>query len=257
MTASCYLVVQSRDTDWLRSIDWPAKLGVQPMRNLLILSGQLYCSLISLASVRTLIMDAFEYEDYKDSNLKMMLLWNSTASVEGQWWCGEASVSTQNLPLVRGQQPERNQVSGWDFATTRRSSRPAYCSCCHTPEWQCQTASRQNCVRLHTTGRCLGQQTIFINTLECPWSGLGRQVSANHPSPASQRQLLGWLQQVCYAIPQIILADLVDSMRLRCLDYLSSNGGHTPGADKFRWHWLFCDHTSSFIKPKVSKYRVD
>lgn len=66
-----------------------------------------------------------------------------------------------------------------------------------------------------------------LNPIEHLWDQLERRVRANHPPPANLHELLGWLQQEWAAVPQAFLANLVRSMRQRCVDCQASNGGHT------------------------------
>ena len=60
-----------------------------------------------------------------------------------------------------------------------------------------------------------------FNPIENFWDELDRRVRANHPPPATLQQLLGWLQEEWAAVPQAFLANLMRSMRQRCLDCLA------------------------------------
>ena len=59
------------------------------------------------------------------------------------------------------------------------------------------------------------------------WDILGRRVHDNHFSAANLAQLFQFLQQEWNAIPQQTLVTLVQSMRKRCVECLTANGGFT------------------------------
>ena len=66
-----------------------------------------------------------------------------------------------------------------------------------------------------------------LSPIEHLWDVLGRRLSTNHPLPMDVAQLTAFLLQEWQAVPQDTLRTLVDSMRLRCLECLAANGGHT------------------------------
>lgn len=66
-----------------------------------------------------------------------------------------------------------------------------------------------------------------LNPIEHLWDVLGRRLRENHPPAADLNQLFMFLEQEWQAIPQMTPRTLVQSMRLRCLECIEANGGHT------------------------------
>lgn len=81
---------------------------------------------------------------------------------------------------------------------------------------------RQQVVRMDWPAR-----SPDLAPIENLWDILGRRVADNHPRPVNAAQLFQFLQQEWLAIPQLMLRNLVHSMRQRVVDCLAANGGHT------------------------------
>lgn len=66
-----------------------------------------------------------------------------------------------------------------------------------------------------------------LNPIEHLWDRLDRGIRRNHPPPRDLQHLLGLLQAEWQAIPQRDIANLIQSMRHRCLECRATRGGHT------------------------------